>query len=232
MSSRWTAILSKRPLPGRVKKRLIPALGAEAAAGLQAAMLGDAVARCAGCAAFSTLLSPACEEPRDAVWFQGSFPEVRQRPQHGQGLAERLARLFGEVLDEGGEFGATSLVAIGSDQPRVSTGTILAAHERLEGGADLVLGPDAGGGYYLVGMRAPHPWVFTEIEMSTPSMCAETVRLAGKRGLAVERLPEGYDVDVVADLERLRAELAATTPREDPEFPERTWAFLQSLSNP
>ena len=76
------------------------------------------------------------------------------------------------------------------------------------------------------------PWIFTEIEMSTSSMCAETVRLAQERGLAVEELPEGYDVDVADDLERLRAELAATATREDPEFPQRTWAFLQSLSNP
>jgi len=229
MSSRFTAILSKRPLPGRVKTRLIPLLGAEAAAGLQAAMLADAVARCAGCERFTTLLSPACEGPEDEAWFRESYPGVRQRPQEGQGLAERLAGLFAGVLG-GGD--ASSLVAIGSDQPRVSTETIAAAHELLEDGADLVLGPDAGGGYYLVGMREPHPWIFTEIEMSTSSMCAETARLARERGLCVERLAEGYDVDVAADLERLRAELATTATREDPGFPERTWAFLQSLSNP
>ncbi len=227
MPARWSAILSKQPLPGAVKTRLIPALGAEAAARLQEAMLEDVVARCSASEDFDTLLAFAPEE--SAAWFQGRFPTIReQRAQCGAGLAERLAHLFESLLSESSVPRATSLVAIGSDQPLVRTRTIARAHGFLEAGADLVLGPDLGGGYYLVGQREPHPELFTEIEMSTPSMCAETVRLAEERGLDVKLLPEGYDVDVPADLERLRTELVSMDPT-DPEFPLRSWETLQSL---
>jgi hypothetical protein len=44
-----------------------------------------------------------------------------------------------------------------------------------------------------------------------------------RQGLSVHLLPVWYDVDVVADLEHLRRDLAL-----DPASAPRTWAFLQS----
>ena len=225
---RWTAILSKRPAPGRVKTRLVPPLTPEGASDLAAAMLRDAVERCATSQAFRTALwfAPASEE----AWFRTAFPGLELRPQRGEGLGERLAAAFEEGLAEPG---ARSLVAIGSDQPLVSSACIEAAHIALEDGVDVVLGPDAGGGYYLVGLRAPHASLFTEVPMSSAGMCAETVRLAESLGLSVRLLEPGYDVDVVADLLRLRGDLgrlrAPGAPGAPGEFPRHTDDCLQRL---
>jgi rSAM/selenodomain-associated transferase 1 len=226
-AGRWTAILSKRPAPGRVKTRLVPPLTPEGASDLAEAMLRDAVERCSACGGFRTVLwfAPASEE----AWFRSAFPGLELRPQRGEGLGARLASAFEEGLGAGA---AATLVAIGSDQPLVSTERIEAAHAALEDGADLVLGPDAGGGYYLVGLRAPSSSLFTEVPMSAPGMCAETVRRAESLGLAVHLLERGYDVDVQADLERLRSDLVrlrAPGRARDREFPRHTDDILQRL---
>lgn len=225
--TRLTAIFTRRPAPGRAKTRLSPPLEPAAAAALAEGMLRDAVERCRASSGFRTVLlhTPAGEGP----WFAARFPGLRLRPQRGPDLAERLANAFADLLEEEG---VETLVAIGSDQPLVGAARIVEAHRALEEGADLVLGPDLGGGYYLVGMRAPHPELFTRVEMSTDGMCAATVRLAEERGLAVRLLATGYDVDVGADVERLRADLDRWRARggeDEADFPRHTAAILLEL---
>lgn len=228
--ARLTAIFTKRPVAGLVKTRLCPPLGPEEAAHLADGMLRDVIARCLACPAFRTALFHT--PPADRAWFKAAFPELRDlRPQHGSGLAERLANAFDEAL---GDLGTRTLVAIGSDQPLVGTGRVVEAHEALEDGADLVLGPDLGGGYYLVGLRESHPELFTEVAMSSAGMCAATVELAEARGLTVRMLEVGYDVDVKADLKRLRKDLGAWRARggtDEDEFPHHTEAALRELES-
>jgi len=227
--ARLTAIFTKRPVAGRVKTRLCPPLGPAGAARLAAGMLRDVVARSLACPDFHTALfySPAEERP----WFASAFPDLPDlRPQQGAGLAERLAAAFEETLD-GRE--VRTLVAVGSDQPLVSTHRVVEAHAALEQGADLVLGPDLGGGYYLIGMRESYPELFTEVAMSSSDMCAATVALAEQRGLSVRMLAVGYDVDVEADLLRLRRDLDRWRARggaDELEFPHHTEAALRELT--
>jgi hypothetical protein len=213
---------------GLVKTRLCPPLGPGEAALLAEGMLRDVVERCLACQDFRTALfhHPAEDRP----WFAASFPAVSDlRPQQGSGLAERLANAFDEVLN-GRD--VETLVVIGSDQPLVGTARVVEAHRALEDGADLVLGPDLGGGYYLIGLRASCPALFTEVGMSSPGMCAATVELAEGLGLTVRRLEVGYDVDVKADLKRLRKDLdrwRTNGGADARDFPVHTAAVLQEL---
>jgi len=220
-----TAIFSKRPEAGRVKTRLCPPLVPAEAARLAEAMLRDAVERCAAAPGFRTVL---CYAPAAAgAWFRAAFPAVAdQRAQRGAGLAERLAAFFADELGVPGA-GRTAVV-IGSDAPLVGTRRIARAHALLARGADLVLGPDAGGGYYLVGLRAPHPELFTAVPMSTADMYARTVDLARSSGLVVEELAPGYDVDVADDLDRLRRDLRGRAAGDD-EFPRHTAEAIERI---
>lgn len=228
---RRTAIFAKHPHPGRVKTRLCPPLSSAEAACLAEGMLQDAVERCLACPQFRTVLffTPA----RERAWFRRTFPGLADlRTQRGEGLAERLANAFSNLFEE--EVSST-VVAIGSDQPLLSTRRIAEAHEALEDRADVVLGPDLGGGYYLVGLRAPYPELFTRVEMSSERMCAATLEFARRLGLSVELLERGYDVDVERDLVRLRADLAAWRARGadlDADFPRHTDRRLQQLFPP
>ena len=120
---------------------------------------------------------------------------------------------------------------MGSDAPGVPAARLAEAHERLEAGADLVLGPDLGGGYYLIGMRAPHPELFLEVTMSTAHMGQETVALAQSRGLEVTRLATDYDIDVEADLRRLVEDLERRDPASE-DFPRATAGAIKALELP
>ena len=218
---RLTALFSKRPEAGRVKTRLCPPLAPEEAAQLAAGMLADTVEKCRG-APFRTLLVYAPAEA--GTWFRARFPELESEPQVGPDLGARLAHFARRAF---AELGARTLVVIGSDQPLVPRAQLVAAHERLEAGLDLVLGPDRGGGYTLAGLRAPCDELFTGVPLSSAGTCAATEALARARGLTLERLPEGDDLDTPADLARLCALLAASNP----EFVRHTRAALAELSH-
>lgn len=202
--SRLTALFSKQPTPGAVKTRLCPPLAPGQAARLAEAMLRDSVARSlAGEFRSALVFAPAAAAP----WFRSAFPELPdQRAQLGLDLGQRLARF---VADAFAAREARSLVVIGSDQPTVPLTRLHEAHGLLEDGADCVLGPDPGGGYYLIGLARSVPELFSGVRMSSAGMCAATEALARARGLRVARLAEHADVDTPADLERLCAELGS-----------------------
>lgn len=199
--ARLTTLFAKLPRAGEVKTRLCPPLTGLEAAGLAEAMLADGLARCLGTSGFRTQL--AVHPPGSEPWFRARFPELGDLvAQQGGDLGQRLAAHFERAF---ARERLGSAVVLGSDAPEVPLARVLEAHERLEDGADLVLGPDGGGGYYLVGLRRPASALFTEVEMSQPGMYARTLELARDRRLVVAELERGEDVDTPADLERLRA---------------------------
>jgi hypothetical protein len=70
---------------------------------------------------------------------------------------------------------------------------------------EVVLGPAADGGYYLIGFRDTSftPSVFEEIHWSTPTVLAETMTKIKKANRTVNLLPVWSDVDTIADLRNL-----------------------------
>jgi rSAM/selenodomain-associated transferase 1 len=208
--ARLTTLFAKLPRAGEVKTRLCPPLTGLEAAGLAEAMLADGLARCLASNDFRTQLAvhPAGSE----AWFRARFPELHDLvAQRGADLGARLAAHFEQSF---ARERLASGVVLGSDAPEVPLARVLEAHERLSDGADLVLGPDGGGGYYLVGLRRPCGVLFTEVAMSEPGMYARTLELARDRRLVVAELEPGDDVDTPADLERLRARAQRATGSE------------------
>jgi len=222
---RRTAVFTKHPAPGRVKTRLCPPLSPSQAAALSEAMLRDLVERLAAASDLETALrfAPAAA----AAWFAAGFPGLADRaPQVGPDLGHRLARHF---EDEARRDPPATAVVVGSDVPLLPVALVREAHAALGAGADLVLSPDGGGGYALVGLRGSHPELFTRVAMSSGDTCARTVALARERGLEVELLEESLDVDREPDLRRLARLLAGRAP-DGPGYPVRTALLLRELS--
>lgn len=190
--------MARYPEVGAVKTRLAAACGAERATALYRAFLADLDARFG-------------RGPRRLLWAYhppgSAFPSV-VRPgaqciaQEGADLGARMHACFRHLLGAG----FRSVVMIGADVPHVRDAWIDEAEGRLEE-VDVVLGPSADGGYYLVAMRAPHD-VFTGIVMSTPHVLAQTRAKIAAAGLRVHLLPSSFDIDEAGDLDRLRVELA------------------------
>jgi glycosyltransferase A (GT-A) superfamily protein (DUF2064 family) len=91
---------------------------------------------------------------------------------------------------------------------------------------DVVLGPSDDGGYYLIGLKKPAPRLLREVRMSTPTVLKDTLTLAREERLQVTLLPPWYDVDDVASLQQLIAELKMAPP----EVALHTRSFLAACS--
>ncbi|HZP40139.1 MAG TPA: TIGR04282 family arsenosugar biosynthesis glycosyltransferase [Candidatus Binatia bacterium] len=186
--------MAKYPAPGRVKTRLAASLGEDAAVALARAFVLDLAARLA------TL-------PYEVVWavdpadapFAALVGGARCVPQRGADLGARMARA---VADELGA-GAGAVLVLGADAPHVALPAIIDAAGALAAGADVVLGPAADGGYWLIGLAAALPALFAGVAWGTARVLAETEARAAALGLSVRRVASTFDVDDVAGLARL-----------------------------
>lgn len=201
---RHILVFARRPVPGRVKTRLSPALPADLACALYRGMLRDALDAAAGCAAGERRLY--WDEPDG-----GAEPPVpagiEPRVQSGADLGARLANAFAEALGAPGD----RAVAIGADCPGLAPGRLEAAFAGLEG-HDLVVGPAGDGGYYLLGLARRSPGLFAGVEWSTPRVLDQTLARARDAGLTVRTLGRLDDLDTPADLARWLAAATVTPP--------------------
>lgn len=197
MPRRRLLLFTKPAREGRVKTRLIGDLTAAEAAALHSAFLDDLVDRLRD-GDFELQLAWALDAD-DELPAGG----IRQQ---GDDLGERLYRALSEASRDG-----SSVMAVGSDHPTLRLAMIHEAFERLERGAEVVLGPAEDGGYYLIALRpdAVDPGLFRDIPWSTGRVLSETLERC--RELAVELLPPASDVDTPEDLRRLAARLASDT---------------------
>ncbi|MCB1054192.1 MAG: TIGR04282 family arsenosugar biosynthesis glycosyltransferase [Acidobacteria bacterium] len=216
-------IYTKPGRPGFVKTRLIGALTPEEAAELHLAFLGDLVDEMAA-GDFELRLAWALEVGEVAPAWPTPTGTVAGMAQAGVGLGERLWRGL-EAAARDHEL----VAAVGSDHPTLRRDTVEQAFELLEGGAPVVLGPAADGGYFLVATSRQHLTrrIFEDVPWSTDRVLETTLERCRGLGLEPALLPRGHDVDTPEDLERLVVEL-----RRRPDLCPRTrerlaaWGFL------
>ncbi len=189
----------KAPRPGEVKTRLAEAVGAERACAVYQTIAERPVRRWPGSMTPEIHYSPATAEPEMRAWLGD---RVRLVPQTRGGLGERLEHAVARAFADG----AASVICIGGDCPRLGERHIREAIALLDAGNDPVLGPCEDGGYYLIGLAAPHVELFRDIPWSTPDTLDATVERARALGLHPAFLETLYDVDTVEDLERATAE--------------------------
>ncbi len=215
-------VAARAPRAGFAKTRLGRAIGHERAVELYIAFLRDLAARFASAPfAVGWYITPA-----DAWDDIGPLIRPSERPngQHDERSAGYLLSSLapaGPVLIQGegswGERqqalflgaaarGETRTILVASDTPHLTLEIVAEAFALLER-HDLVLGLVEDGGYYLVGMRGP--WrVLDGVAMSTRTVVAEIVAHAEGLGLSIAFVAPTFDVDEVADLDRLAALVA------------------------
>jgi glycosyltransferase A (GT-A) superfamily protein (DUF2064 family) len=97
-----------------------------------------------------------------------------------------------------------AVTIIGTDCPGLSSAHLARAFELLTS-HDVVVGPAADGGYYLLGMNTLYPDFFRNKTWSTASVLSDTLADAARLGLRVVQLPTLHDVDTAEDLATWRA---------------------------
>jgi len=219
-------IMAKQPVVGQTKTRLCPPLAPVEATALYEAMLRDTIELVSGLDGVQTALAVTPPEAASTFFIQEgkrsdtlleeggkrSDTSIEQAgqpdgaivlPVAGADIGECLDRALGRLLAAG----HSRVIALNSDGPTLPVAYLQQAIARLDS-ADVVLGPSADGGYYLIGLKQPQPELFRDIEWSTERVTAQTLAKAKSLGLAVALLPPWYDVDTGADLDRLHRELA------------------------
>ena len=205
-SNRVLYVVAKQPAAGQTKTRLCPPLNGAEAAALYAAFLADTLdimRQVAGVRCGIAYL------PAGAEGFFGSLaPEMELVLQQGESLGERLDHLITGALANG----ATQAVVMDSDSPTLPPAYVAQAFALLDGDAEAVFGPCYDGGYYLVGMKRPLPALLRMVQMSTPTVLADTLAIAASEGVRVALLPPWYDVDTGEELTHLAHELRSADP--------------------
>lgn len=190
-------IFARYPEAGKVKTRLMPAVGAEAAAAIYRQMAELTLAQ----ARALVDVRPVSIQ----VWFTGGHADalpqwlgedLTYQPQPEGDLGDRLSQAFCTAFDQG----HTAVIAIGTDCPSLSTTLLNQGFEALQH-HDLVLGPATDGGYYLIGLQRSRPELFQDIAWSTAGVLQQTKTIAAKLGLTHFHLPTLTDVDNPEDLE-------------------------------
>ncbi|MGH9397402.1 MAG: TIGR04282 family arsenosugar biosynthesis glycosyltransferase [Terriglobia bacterium] len=216
------AILTRSPVPGRCKTRLIPLLGAEGAAGFHRALLLDVLSKAIALPLGIYLATTGPGVCRDPTLRQrvSSFKLLRQR---GADLGERLENVFRQLLRQ-----HSSVVVIGSDSPEISPRTFLSAFRELRW-CEAVLGPCPDGGFYLLGLRsglqdADLKALFRGIRWGSRWALADTLKNMASLRVTGSLIAPCGDVDRPRDLTRLFTQMSAdpSLRRRAPE----TWRFL------
>lgn len=199
-------VLTRAPLPGRTKTRMMPALAPEQCAALHAAFLADLGAICRDAARLSgarLVVRVTPDASSDAVRAAFGLADEYAGQAPG-GLGERMDAAFAAAF----RAGCAEAVLVGSDCPELAPADVLAAFDALAS-HDCVLGPTADGGYYLIGLRARCPQAFGIEGYGGASVLARTRARLVDAGLTCAFLPEHADMDTLADLRALAVRLAA-----------------------
>ena len=199
------------PQPGKTKTRLMGLLTGAQCAQLHWAFLRD-LARI-----YTTLDTDLFVfHTPDPEWerLKPVFPMAKAfYPQAGDGLGEKMNSALNEIL----ALGYDTVVLTGADLPAMTAAHLQSGFDVLAR-ADVALGPTADGGYYLVGVKAPAPYLFENQTYGAGSVFDRTAQAAAAAGRTLAPALPCDDVDTPEDLRALR-----------PDPDSHTCRYLQSI---
>lgn len=183
-------IMTRVPVPGKTKTRLMTRLTGEECAGLQEAMLKD--------------LGRVLEYvniPKKIFYTDGRPDEIKgilgsgeYLPQKGENLGERMADAVDNCLQQGYKY----IIIIGTDFPGIQPELIGQVRVALES-VDVVVGPTVDGGYFLLALKTPHPEIFAHKAWGTSLVLEDTLVTLKKNGVSYYLLEPGQDIDTFKD---------------------------------
>lgn len=193
-------IFTRYPVAGETKTRLTPALGFEEAARVQKALTELTLRK------IEPLVNTGHIQAR--VLYAGSSessmrgwlgPSVVLEEQAKGDLGQKMSRAFDNAF---GKNGAARVIIIGTDIYDLGADIVAEAFESLDR-HDMVLGPAADGGYYLIGLNDPRPELFIDIDWGTSRALEMTLDRAKSGNMRVHLLRTLRDIDRPEDLEIL-----------------------------
>ena len=203
-------IMCKAPVPGVTKTRLGAFIGADHACALSACFLRDVAAAiidippALGAKGYGVYAPAGTEQALRAI-LPPSFDLLLQSDSDfGNVLHGAMCKLL--------EGGHDCVLLVNGDSPTLPSQYLSQAITELRRQGDrMILGPASDGGYYLIGLKAPHRELFESIPWSTGDVASRTIESAERADLEIVLLPEWYDVDDAESFQCLRDELSGNS---------------------
>lgn len=192
-------LMAKAPRPSFVKTRLAAQIGPAEATDLYRRLVERQIRDIPTAWPLEVHFAPEDAEVEMRAWL-GAGPKFV--PQVDGDLGARLSAAFDHAFTQG----ARTAIAIGGDCPELGVDDFHQAAGVLQR-KDVVLGPACDGGYYLIGLRGPAPFLFAHMPWSTPEVLSTTVDRLEQAGLSLELLGVKEDVDDSASMWRAASRL-------------------------
>jgi len=193
-------VFAKAPVAGQVKRRLIPAIGAEAACRLYEHMIVHEVANAVNAAVDEVQLW--CAPDSGHALFQSlqqRFP-VTLHQQQGQDLGSRMHYAFDQALRD-----FERVLLVGTDCPFLTTSILNRSLNILNAPDSAVIVPSHDGGYVLLGLMRNDRRLFEDIPWSTARVYQDTVTRLDRCHYQWQAMETLHDIDRYDDLLYLKA---------------------------
>ena len=194
-------IFTRYPEKGTTKTRLIPLLGANAAADLHRKMTEHTLAKLKRYSTLNALTIEICYDGGNENLMKNWLgPDLEYQPQGIGHLGLRMKRAFENAFGSG----ADAAVLIGTDIPDITDTVIQTAFDTLEQN-NMAIGPAKDGGYYLIGLQSGSlssamDNLFSGITWGRRDVLDKTLEIAKHLELTFSLLDELEDVDQPEDL--------------------------------
>ena len=207
MNTAAVIVFARAPRAGATKTRLIPALGAAGAAQLYEQLLARTLLQVAVLPDVARMVYVDVPSAGDYFRARLALTDWDIEVQQGSTLGARMAHALDQALRR-----HAHVILIGSDIVDFKAIDLAQALQALARGNEVVLGPAADGGYWLVGLGSPQPALFTDIPWGSAQVYGDTVARLMAQGTRWSKLRECHDIDRPADLARHAAALAELLP--------------------
>jgi len=190
----FVQVYLKAPRAGQVKTRLAADIGDDAATEAYRWMVGEVLGNIPDSLDVCVAYSPKNAHDEISDWLAPDLAwrdRVEWIAQCDGDLGARLEASTDQLFRDG----AGHVLVVGTDCPDVGKSHYAKAIQLLTTEFDVVFGPSKDGGYYLVGLNAPQPSIFRDIEWSSENTLADSLKAAKRAGLRIGMLEELEDID-------------------------------------
>ncbi|MGV6862530.1 MAG: TIGR04282 family arsenosugar biosynthesis glycosyltransferase [Putridiphycobacter sp.] len=190
MSKDLLIVFVKPPIAGKVKTRLAKSIGDQKALEVYLSLLK---------LTHKEIKTLPCDVHiySSGKWENDIFGSLPVFVQKGHDLGEKMVHAFQQSLTKSYE----RIILIGSDLPDLNAEIILNGFKALSS-HDTVFGPALDGGYYLIGMKKNHPFIFTHKPWSQPQLLQQTLTELKTNQISYHLLQSLNDIDTLEDLKQ------------------------------
>ena len=189
-------LFTRFPRPATTKTRLVPLLGDRGAADLQRTMTEQTVEKMVQLKKeFPVTLSICYDDAQQGEMEKWLGRDFVFHHQVAGNLGQKMAGAFSTLSETGCE----RALLVGSDIPEINKEIFRTGFTGLEK-HDVVFGPSADGGYYLLGLRMAslehlEKLLFSDIPWSTENVLKLSLERVRQHGYTVFLLPVLQDID-------------------------------------